>query len=302
MKKLYRYFKFHIKTAYKNITRHLGMTFSASFAVTLTLILISAFMLITSNLSNFTYHIEEQLTIRASIDNIVKDKEKKEMEKQISKMEAVKSIKLSTGDDELKSYKEEYKDDKGLFSMYEGKTNPIRDTFIIEVKKGSDIQAVADSVGKIKGIASSEFGGASTNDMIQAFQSLRQGGMVFIIFLILIAVFLISNKIKMSIYTRKHEIAIMRFVGASNWCIKFPMMLEGMVIGFLGSIVPILLTIFGYQYFYQIMNGAMLTNMFVLKEAFPLTMQISIILISIGMLVGLVGSFFSTTKYLRWKR
>lgn len=302
MKKLYRYFKFHIKTAYKNITRHLGMTFSASFAVTLTLILISAFMLITSNLSNFTYHIEEQLTIRASIDNIVKDKEKKEMEKQISKMEAVKSIKLSTGDDELKSYKEEYKDDKGLFSMYEGKTNPIRDTFIIEVKKGSDIQAVADSVGKIKGVASSEFGGASTNDMIQAFQFLRQGGMVFIIFLILIAVFLISNKIKMSIYTRKHEIAIMRFVGASNWCIKFPMMLEGMVIGFLGSIVPILLTIFGYQYFYQIMNGAMLTNMFVLKEAFPLTMQISIILISIGMLVGLVGSFFSTTKYLRWKR
>lgn len=302
MKKLYRYFKFHIKTAYKNITRHLGMTFSASFAVTVTLILISAFMLITSNLSNFTYHIEEQLTIRASIDNIVKDKEKKEMEKQISKMEAVKSIKLSTGDDELKSYKEEYKDDKGLFSMYEGKTNPIRDTFIIEVKKGSDIQAVADSVGKIKGIASSEFGGASTNDMIQAFQSLRQGGMIFIIFLILIAVFLISNKIKMSIYTRKHEIAIMRFVGASNWCIKFPMMLEGMVIGFLGSIVPILLTIFGYQYFYQIMNGAMLTNMFVLKEAFPLTMQISIILISIGMLVGLVGSFFSTTKYLRWKR
>lgn len=302
MKKLYRYFKFHIKTAYKNITRHLGMTFSASFAVTVTLILISAFMLITSNLSNFTYHIEEQLTIRASIDNIVKDKEKKEMEKQISKMEAVKSIKLSTGDDELKSYKEEYKDDKGLFSMYEGKTNPIRDTFIIEVKKGSDIQAVADSVGKIKGIASSEFGGASTNDMIQAFQSLRQGGMIFIIFLILIAVFLISNKIKMSIYTRKHEIAIMRFVGASNWCIKFPMMLEGMVIGFLGSIVPILLTIFGYQYFYQIMNGAMLTNMFVLKEVFPLTMQISIILITIGMLVGLVGSFFSTTKYLRWKR
>lgn len=302
MKKLYRYFKFHIKTAYKNITRHLGMTFSASFAVTVTLILISAFMLITSNLSNFTYHIEEQLTIRASIDNIVKDKEKKGMEKQISKMEAVKSIKLSTGDDELKSYKEEYKDDKGLFSMYEGKTNPIRDTFIIEVKKGSDIQAVADSVGEIKGIASSEFGGASTNDMIQAFQSLRQGGMIFIIFLILIAVFLISNKIKMSIYTRKHEIAIMRFVGASNWCIKFPMMLEGMVIGFLGSIVPILLTIFGYQYFYQIMNGAMLTNMFVLKEVFPLTMQISIILITIGMLVGLVGSFFSTTKYLRWKR
>lgn len=302
MKKLYRYIKFHIKTASKNIMRHLGMTLSASLAVTVTLILISVFMLITSNLSNFTYHIEEQLTIRASIDNIVKDKDKKEMQETIAKMKGVKSIKLSTGDEELKSYKEEYKDDKGLFSMYEGKTNPIRDTFIVEVEKGTDIQAISQTIGKMKGIATSEYGGESTNDMIKAFQSIRQGGFIFIIFLILIAVFLISNKIKMSIYTRKHEIAIMRFVGASNWCIKFPMMLEGLFIGFLGSIVPILLTILGYHYFYNVMEGTLFTNMFVLKEVFPLSIQISCILISIGMLVGLVGSFFSTTKYLRWKR
>lgn len=94
----------------------------------------------------------------------------------------------------------------------------------------------------------------------------------------------------------------MRNVGASNWFIKAPMMLEGMVIGILGSIVPVLFTIVGYQYLYDAFHGVMLSDMFQLKEVYPMTLWVSLVLISIGLLVGLVGSFFSTTKYLRWKR
>lgn len=154
----------------------------------------------------------------------------------------------------------------------------------------------------MKGIVSAEYGGESTSGMIATFEKIREGGMLFIIFLVIIAVFLISNKIKMSIYTRKQEIAIMRFVGASNWAIKFPMMLEGIFIGLLGSLVPVLLTIFGYQYIHNALGGTFMSNMFVLQKVFPLTLEISEVLVLIGMLVGLVGSFFSTTRYLHWKR
>lgn len=301
MKKLYRYFKFHMKTAYKNIIRHLGLTLSASFAVATTLTLISIFMLIALNLTNFTDHIEKQVTIRASIDNTEKSKETT-LQQQITAISGVKSVTLSTGEEELNSYKNEYKDDEGLFSMYEGKTSPIRDTFIIEINKNEDIQKISKEIGELKGIVTSEYGGESTQNMIKSLNFIRTGGMIFIIFLVLIAIFLISNKIKMSIYTRKSEIAIMRFVGASNWSIKFPMMLEGVVIGILGSILPILLTIFGYHYLYKVMDGAILTNMLVLKKVFPLTIQISFLLLIVGVLVGLLGSFSSTTRYLRWKR
>lgn len=290
-----------MKTACKNIIRYFGLTLSASFAVATTLLLISVFMLIATNLTNFSEHIEKQVTIRASIDNTEKSNEKT-LKKQIQAIAGVKQVTLSTGEEELNSYKKEYKDDEGLFSMYEGKTSPIRDTFIIEIDKSGDIQKISKEIGELKGIASSEYGGESTQNMIKSLHYIRNGGMIFIIFLILIAIFLISNKIKMSIYTRRNEIAIMRFVGASNWCIKFPMMLEGIVIGLLGSILPILLTIVGYQYLYKIMGGAILTNMLVLRKAFPLTVQISCLLLLVGVLVGLLGSFFSTTRYLRWKR
>ena len=80
------------------------------------------------------------------------------------------------------------------------------------------------------------------------------------------------------------------------------MMLEGMLIGFFGSIIPVVLTIFGYQYLYQVFHGVFLSDMFQLQAVYPMTIQISLILIGIGMVVGLVGSFLSTTKYLRWKR
>lgn len=302
MKKLYRYIKFHLKMTYKNIVRHFGLTFSASVAVSITLILISVFMLLTSNLNSFTKHTEQQVTIRASIDTIVKDKQKQQLLHAIEQLNTVKHVTLSTGKEELENYKAEFQDDSTMFDMYEGKANPIRDTFLIEVKNGKDIQKTADKIENMKGIVSAEYGGDSTSGMISTFEKIREGGMIFIIFLIVIAVFLISNKIKMSIYTRKQEIAIMRFVGASNWAIKFPMMLEGVFIGILGSLVPVLLTIFGYQYVYTILGGTFMSNMFVLQTVFPMTLEISGILILIGVLVGLVGSFFSTTRYLHWKR
>ena len=114
--------------------------------------------------------------------------------------------------------------------------------------------------------------------------------------------FLITNTIKMTIYTRKTEISIMRNVGAGNWYIKAPFMFEGMVIGFIGAIIPSLLTIVGYQLLYNALNGQLVSNMFVLKGPYPFTMQITAILIVSGMVVGVLGSLFATTKYLRWRR
>ena len=219
MKKLYRYLKFHFKMACKNIVRHFGLTFSASCAV-------SVFMLITMNLNHFTQNIQQQVTIRASIDTIVTEEEQKQLQEQIEALDTVKTVTLSTGDEELEKFKDEYKDDASLFEMYEGDNNPIRDTFIVEIKNGESIEQTASAIEGMKGIVSAEYGGETTSSMMTTFSTIREGSLIFIIFLVVIAILLISNKIKMSIYTRKQEIAIMRFIGASNWSIKFPMMPE----------------------------------------------------------------------------
>lgn len=302
MKKIFRHIKFYFKMASKNLVRHFGLAFSASCAVSITLILISVFMLLSANIQSFTMNIENQLVIRASIDTIVDDAEKEKLQKEIESLDGVKKVTLSTGEEELESYRKEYEQESALFDMYDGENNPIRDTFLVEVTQAEDLEDVTKHIESMNGIVSADFGGETTSGMISTFTAIRDGSLIFIIFLIIVAVLLISNKIKMSIYTRKQEIAIMRFIGASNWSIKCPMMLEGICIGILGSILPIILTIFGYQFLYQKLNGTFMSNMFVLQDVYPLTVYISCILVMISSLVGLVGSFFSTTRYLRWKR
>lgn len=302
MKKIYRHIKFYIKSAMKSIKRHFGMTFSAATAISITLILISVFSLLSANLTNFTYHIEDQLTIRVSIDSIVTPEQKESMKRTMEAMTGVKSVTFHSGEEELEAYKQEYQNDQNLFSMYEGKASPIRDTFIIEANDAQDIAGLTENIAKLQGVVEAGFGGEATASMIETFAKIRDGSMIFIVFLVLVAAFLISNKIKMSIYTRREEIAVMRNVGASNWFIKAPMMLEGMCIGFLGSVLPVALTIGGYYYFYQVMQGVMLSSMFTLQQVFPLALEISLLLIGVGVLVGFTGSFLSTTRNLRWKR
>lgn len=302
MKKIYRYLSYYMKTTFKNIKRNFGLALSASFSVSITLVLIALFAIISSNLNNITQNVQDQVMIRASIDNVVTEGEKTALLEQIQTIPDVKEVTLSTGEEELQAYKDEYTNESSLFSMYDGDTNPIRDACIIEVNDSTLLAQVTDQIKEVAGITSVEFGGDATSNMIQSFSTIRDGSFMFIIFLICIAIFLIANKIKMSIYTRRNEIAIMRYVGSSNWSIKFPMMLEGILIGIFGSIIPIIITIFGYRLVYENLGGNLVSDMFTLTSIFPLTIYISFILIGIGVIVGLLGSLLSTTRYLHWKR
>lgn len=302
MRKMMRYLSFYLKTAAKNIKRHLGLTLSASSAVSITLVLISLFTLLAYNVTSFTYSVENALSIHCEIDEIVSKAERKTIQKKIANMSGIKKVKFSSGANELAAYKKEYAKDNQLFSMYEGKNNPIRDTFNVSIYQGEKIRTINKQLKAIDGIVNVEYGGDSTTKLMQTLSMLRNGAFIFIGFFCLIAMLLIGNKIKMSIYTRKNEIAIMRFVGTSNMSIKLPMMIEGITIGVMGAIVPILITIFGYAYVYQMLDHNMNAQLIQMQPMYPLTLQVSGLLLTIAIIVGFIGSFLSTNKYLRWKR
>ena len=137
---------------------------------------------------------------------------------------------------------------------------------------------------------------------VQALNSVRFGGAILVAGLSALAIFLIANTIKLTIYARSNEIAIMRDVGATNGFIRAPFVVEGMIIGALGAIIPILFTIFGYIFIYDKLGGVLFSEMYKMTPPHPFVLQLSLILLGIGMVVGLIGSFMSVTKYLRWKR
>jgi len=293
-----------IKEGFYGVGRHGAMSFSSASAVTITLIIISLFMIFTANVSRFTKGIEQsvQISVLVDYDHEASDEED-QLSLDIQNIPGVKSVTYSSKDQEFQYYIDSFSDEKekAVFEPFKD-DNPMHDAFYVEVNDGTQLQNIADQIQQMTGVYKVNFGGQSATKLISALDTIRNGGGILVAALSLLAIFLIQNTIKLTIMARADEIAIMRNVGAKNGFIRAPFVVEGIIIGALGAIVPILLTVYGYIYLYKYTGGVVISNMFTLIPPHPFVLKLSLILLGIGMVVGLIGSFFSVTRYLRWKR
>lgn len=291
----------HLADAWRNLIRHISLTVSSVIAVTATLLIVGVLVVIAGNISDFTDNIESDFQIQATISpGFSEDKEIAELQAQIEQLDHVESCTFSSKEDELQ---ELIAENGEMFRYYEGEDrNPLYDVFRIELDDNRQIDAVSEALNQMDGIVEATYGGDEITVMVSVFEAMRSGGAVFVVFLAILALLLIQNTIRMTIQARNIEIAIMRSVGASNWYIRGPFILEGMYIGILGSIIPIVLISCGYYALYQAFDGVLLSSMFVMKPMWPFIFGVCLILLLGGILVGMAGSFLAVGKYLRWKR
>ena len=291
----------HLADAWRYLIRHISLTVSSVIAVTVTLLIVGVLVVIAGNISDFTDNIESDFQIQATISpGFSEDKEIAELQAQIEQLDHVESCTFSSKEDELQ---ELIAENGEMFRYYEGEDrNPLYDVFRIELDDNRQIDAVSEALNQMDGIVEATYGGDEITVMVSVFEALRSGGAVFVVFLAILALLFIQNTIRMTIQARNTEIAIMRSVGASNWYIRGPFILEGMYIGVLGSIIPIVLISCGYYALYQAFDGVLLSSMFVMKPMWPFIFGVCLILLLGGILVGMAGSFLAVGKYLRWKR
>lgn len=293
-----------IKEGFLGVFRHGAMSLQSGSAVTITLIIISLFLIFTMNVSRFTKGIEQSVQISATVGY---DYESAENEDRISlaiqAIDGVDKVTFSSKAEEFQYYLNSFTDErtKEAFRPFE-EDNPMHDAFYVTVRDGSDLQSVAESIKEIEGIESVNFGGASAIQLVNMLESIRTGGGLLALALSILAIFLIANTIKLTIMARADEIAIMRNVGARNGFIRSPFVVEGVIIGALGAIPPIILTYYMYRSVYQFTGGYLISRMFSLIPPEQFLPTACAILLAIGVVVGLLGSFFSVSKYLRWKR
>ena len=293
-----------LKEGFRGVARHWGMSISASIAVTITLVMISLFMIFSFNLENFTKDIESSLEISVLVDYDYESKEQIDrIDSELNAITGVAEVTFSSKEQEFEYYLNSFEDTstRSAFEPFRD-DNPMHNAFYIEAKSGDVIESIATEAKQIEGVDTVSYGGQSTIDIVGAMSSVRKIGFVIVIAMTLLAVMLIQNAIKLTISSRKDEISIMRNVGATNRFIRSPFLIEGIITGILGSIIPIALSIGGYTYLYKMTGGHMLSNMFNLLSPDPFIYQLSIGLAAIGIVVGYVGSWISVTRYLRWKR
>ena len=290
----------NIKDSFKSVFRNFSLSLASIACIIITLLVVSIAIILSFNVNNFTSAVEKDMTIVVflnrdiSLDRI--DELKDEL-KVINNVDTVTFIDKMDIRDEMMESSEDY---KIVLSKYTDRdSNPLSDTFHIKAKNIENLEQIANDIKPLDGVLSVKYGEGMVEQLVSVFDVIKNVSYGIVISLILVTAFLISNTIKITIFSRKREIEIMRLVGASNTNIKIPFIFEGLFLGILGSIIPVLVTIFGYNYLYTRFNGQVISPFIQLIVPLPFTYFVSLVLLLIGVLVGMFGSYRAVRKYLK---
>ena len=293
----FRIFFRSIRDALKSVVRNFSLSFASIMCTTITLILVAVAVVAAANVNNATRLIEDELTIVTYLKKDVTEEQIDNIKSEISSYKNVEEVTFKSKD-EWKLEMSEYDDSFKTVLDYLDE-NPLMDSFVLKVNDVKKLSETSEYIKAINGVDTVKYGEGMVEQVISVFDIVQKIVVVVVIALVVVTSFLISNTIKLTIFSRRNEIEIMRLVGASNITIKLPFLFEGFIIGLIGSIIPVCITIYGYVILYSRMHGKLLSNMIMLIKPYPFVFWVSLIVIAIGALVGMYGSIKAVRKYLK---
>lgn len=289
----------HLRESFKSLSRNNWMTFASISAVTVTLLLVGVFAIIMMNLNKVATDLENDVEIRVLID-IMDDEEQTakaeaELIAQIENLPEVAEVVYSPKEQELDDLIKDFGDELSLFEQ----NNPLHNVIYVKATEPQQTANVAKQIEKLDHTYEVLYGEGKVEKLFGFLNISRNIGLVLIFGLLFTAMFLISNTIRITIIARKDEIEIMKLVGATNSFVRVPFVLEGMWIGLLGSIIPMIAVSVIYYNLYDALAHRIQGSLLQLLEVTPLLYQVNAIIVGIGLLIGIWGSFMSVRKFLK---
>ncbi|MEW9502135.1 permease-like cell division protein FtsX [Jeotgalibacillus marinus] len=285
----------HVRESLKSLVRNGWMTFASVSAVTVTLLLVGVFTALMLNMNKAAIDIEQDVEMNVYIELEATDEAITGLEEQIDELSGVESSTYSTKEQELSDLIESVGEEMELFEQ----NNPLRNKFIVKATDPKQTERLATEIGDFELVSSVEYGEGKIEQLFKVLDISRNVGVVLILGLLFTAMFLISNTIKITIVARRREIEIMKLVGASNWFIRIPFIFEGIWLGIIGSILPITLVSILYYNVYEFMRPRLETSFIQMLEFTPFIYQINALILLMGVVIGVWGSFMSVRKFLK---
>ncbi|MDL4839258.1 permease-like cell division protein FtsX [Aquibacillus rhizosphaerae] len=294
----FRTMKRHFREGAKNIWRNSWMTIASVGAVTTTLVLVGAFLALMLNLSHIAGNLEEDVEIKAFVDLTAEQAEIDAIGAEIEEISEVSLVEFSTKEEELEGLIESMGDEGQVWELYE-QDNPLSHAYIVKTTDPLDTVSVASQIEAIENVEKVNYGQDVVQNLFTFNNYARNIGLVLIIGLVFTAIFLISNTIKITIMARRKEIEIMKLVGATNGFIRWPFFVEGLLLGVLGSIIPIAAIVTGYYYLSNNVSSLTQFEFVELLSFNPFAWQLSLLILAIGASIGVWGSVMSVRKFLK---
>ncbi|MNJ33945.1 Cell division protein FtsX [compost metagenome] len=295
----------HLREGSKNVFRNGWMSVASITSIIVSLFVLGVFILLVLNVNSFADDADSMVQIKTYLNSNVEDSMREKLHNDIAAMEEVSKVTFISKAEGLKDFREQLGEEgKDLLEGYDETTNPIPDTLQVEVVEPTTVPFVASKIEQLNNkypdepIYKVRYGQGTTEKLFKITRAVRNIGFAFVAGLGLMAMFLISNTIRVTILARRREIGIMKLVGATNMFIRWPFFVEGALIGMIGSAVTVGILFIGYDQLALSVKED-ITMAFHLVPLQEIGLQLAVLLVGLGLLIGIWGSTVSIRRFLK---
>lgn len=294
-----RTIKYTFNQGITGVWRNRGMAMASIGSVAASLVILGLIITLVLNISNAAYLLQNQFDeIQVYLQDDLSIEKIDEIGKKIEQIEGITEITYQSKEMALQKFKESWGEEGYLLDGLE--ENPLPNSYIIRVDSLEAADKVVENLGSVEGIDEIKYYQELIDQLLNIVKFIRTAGLIIILILILVAIFIISNTIKITLNSRRQEIGIMKDVGATNWFIRWPFIIEGMILGFIGAAFSLVIVYFGYKYAFNFITG----HFYVMFGTYMISIQdmmnkIIFMFAVLGTGVGALGSIFSLRRHLR---
>ena len=288
--------EYFIKETYKSIRRNGFMSFASISTVAVSLLVLGMFLMIFLNTNNLAQYLESQVQVSVYMQDSATDKELAAVKEKLTKMPGVVKVTQVSKQQALERFKKRLGDQEQLLNSL-GKENPFPNSFEVQVDSPERIKVLTPQLSQLPKVETAKFGQEVVEHLFQLTKILRFGGILLVVFLAMATLFIISNTIRLTVFARRKEVIIMKYVGATDWFIRWPFLLEGMTLGFFGAVVAFILINSIYSGLLERIHATL--AFLPLLPTSPLLLYVDLFLLVAGTGIGALGSYISLRKFLR---
>lgn len=291
-----RTIEYYIREVFISLRRNNWMSVASIGTVAVSLFIFGMFLMMVMNMNKLAENMESQVQINVYLLDKVDREQARDIEKDLKEIEGVESVGFVTKDEAMERFKDRLGDQKTLLDALD-ETNPLPDSFEITVTNPDLVKTAAEKMEKIDGVECAKYGQDVMEHLFEITRLLRIFGFTLMLVLAFATLFIISNTIRLTVFARRKEIAIMKYVGATDWFIRWPFVMEGMVLGLFGSIIAAMVLRTAYTAMAEKVYDTL--AFFPLIPEQPFLTYITIVVVISGMVVGAIGSAVSIKKFLK---
>lgn len=288
--------EYFIAEVFRSLRRNNWMTFASIGTVTVSLFVLGVFLILVLNMNRLAGMLESQVQISVYLEDHLTDREKRQLEYDITSLQGIDTVKYVDRDEAKTRLQERLGDQKYLLDALSD-DNPLPDAFEVTVTTPAVVESAASAISAMSGVEEAKYGQDVIEHLFDITRLMRIFGLVLMLLLGAATLFIIANTIRLTVFARRKEIAIMKYVGATDWFIRWPFLLEGIVLGCFGGIIAAV----ALRSFYAAMAAQIYSTLafFPLLPQYPFMNYVTLAILGSGIVIGAIGSMISLKRFLR---